>query len=149
MKNTVFYGLFLTLYCCFCLSNNKIINPIEVNSIAAKIAKTSSEYSIFIDFTPHTSFDKNWAFGFYMPRTFNTLVAKLPAQNINPNLTMHVCRADYEMECQPLELIIKESDSTNSFVLPSYYSAGFTNVFKVKSHCTNFPLHEGVTYRIA
>ena len=149
MNNKRFFCLIFFLCSCFYLSKSNGFNPIEIRSIQAKIAKIPSEYSIFIDFTPHASFDKHWAFGFYMPRTFNTLVTQIPAQNINPNLTMHVCRADNEMECQPLELIIKDSDSTNSFVLPSYYSAGFTNVFKVKSHCTDFPLHEGVTYRIA
>ncbi|MDD3265928.1 MAG: beta-N-acetylhexosaminidase [Burkholderiales bacterium] len=68
-------------------------SDIEIEKI--KIGKFSgdtkpSEFSVLINFKNEGNDIDDWRFGFYMPRSFDTLLT----QNINPDLKMQICNVD-------------------------------------------------------
>lgn len=87
------------------------IEKIKIGKLASD-AKPS-EFSIMITFKNEGSDIDDWKFGFYMPRTFDTLLS----QNINPDLKMQICNVDGT--CSNLKYVstdsIKENDISQGY----------------------------------
>lgn len=85
----------------------------------------ASEFSTTIRFTYTGAETSSWQFGFYMPRSFNSLTSG--TENINPNLIMQICAVDSSGSCiadesSPLEY--QHQTSITSLDL----SAGYTTI---------------------
>lgn len=74
------------------------INSIRIGQMAGDTA--ASEFSTEIKFTNGINQLTTWQVGFYMPRTFASLVTTM--QNINPRLDMKICSASDSKNCVPL-----------------------------------------------
>lgn len=73
------------------------------------------EFSINIDLTNTGKDIDDWKFGFYLPRTFNSL----SAQNINPNLNMQICSLDGN--CTNLRYV-KSASVTDKDISQGYFT---------------------------
>lgn len=97
---------------------------------------TAAEFSTIINFTYQGANISNWQFGFYMARTFATLVSG--SDSNNPNLVMQICSASNESNCVNLSYLknpVTESD----------LSAGTTTMLAPSS---SFTLIQGQQYTI-
>ncbi len=104
-------GLLLLFVLTACLSTEADDVPlIKIDSVS--IGKMDgdndpSEFSTKITLTNNNQELSNWQIGFYMARTFATLVSK--QQSINPRIDMQICNANKAADCTPL--VLKQSDS--------------------------------------
>lgn len=64
-----------------------VVDGIQIGQMDGDIQH--SQYSLVINFHNGGDDIKNWKFGFYMPKTFDTMAS----QNINPDLIMQICEA--------------------------------------------------------
>ncbi|MFZ9035371.1 MAG: family 20 glycosylhydrolase [Francisellaceae bacterium] len=117
---------------------------VHIDSIETVKGQKAFDFSTYINFTVNKSLSTSWAFGFYMPRTFNQLVTA--QQDVNPKLKLQICELGKVRHCAPLKLVVKSKNT--AVVLPSYYSAGYTSVFTLKNPQDSFPLLAGSTYQI-
>ncbi len=94
---------------------------------------SGSQFSSIITFT-NNNVVNNWQFGFYMPRSFDTVVSS----SVNPNLVMQIC--DTNNSCQELSYQVAPSVTSNDL------SAGYTTIL---APTANYPLEAGQTYTIS
>lgn len=97
-----------------------------------------ADFSTKITFTYNGTNTSSWKFGFYMPRSFNTLVSE--TQNYNPNLLMQICAVGSTEQCTTLQYQ-RESSITDADL-----SAGYTTVL---APATGFSLVNGQQYIIS
>lgn len=125
-------------------------NPINITNIKTLKHQDSqaAEYSMRVAFSVGKGheFDQ-WALGFYMARTFN----KSKKSNVNPNLTMTICRSNGNGKCQgkphPLKFVRHplHYDKPSQTGHTTYYGTGYSNLFMPKNQ--NYSLKPG-TYLI-
>lgn len=92
------------------------------------------EFSVVINFRNTGEQVNNWKFGFYMPRSFDSLAS----QHLNPDLTMQICEASGN--CVNLRYVKASS------VTSSDWSQGS---FTVLEPIANFPLKTNTNYYIS
>lgn len=113
----------------------------EIGSVSIQQVSTIPEpnknFSINIKFDVTGQNFKNWALGFYMPKTFNTLVDKKSGEKINPDLTMQICEANTQTHCSFLKYVKEKK---------FYSSAGYTNIIAPIKQ--DMPLEAGKSYVI-
>lgn len=123
-----------------CSSGNNIATPqFTINSVTtgAMTGDTASgDFSTIINFTYQGANTSSWQFGFYMARTFATLVSG--SDNVNPNLTMQICPLNNSVPCVDLNYL-------KTPVTQNDLSAGTTTVLAPSS---NFTLIQGQQYSI-
>ena len=143
MKNSIFYLLLLPLLAsCNSGSNtpsNTQTQAISINSVSVGQMtgdNSPSEFSTVINFTNGDNSISNWRFGFYMPRTFDTVVAL--EQSVNPDLIMQVC-AESSTNCANL-IFLQESS-----IIAQDQSAGYATVLAPES---SFVLQANTNYVI-
>lgn len=90
---------------------------------------TTQNFSVFIDFYTNSTLE-NWKFGFYMPRTFNTVQnsSVAPPINVNPNLTMNIFDNNGNKICG-LSYLVESS------VTVMAQSSGYTNILVPSGSC--------------
>lgn len=92
---------------------------------------SASEYSTIITYNNGTYTGSDWKFGFYMPRSYDTIL------NTNPNLVMQICNS--ESYCQDLAYQTAPSVTDNDL------SAGYTTII---APTVPFTLISNQTYTI-
>ncbi len=116
----LFFSLTGVLLLFFSFSRIQAASITQVSSVI--IPDTNGqEFSLTMNLSTPTTL-KDWAFGFYMPRTFYQLNA------VNPTLTLQIC-SNTTQQCQPLTLVTKKNSNSRD-----YYSAGYTSLLAPKDH---------------
>ncbi len=108
------------------------ISSVTVGKMASDTQ--ANQFSTMIKFTNGNSKLSNWQFGFYMPRSFDTVVTT--QQSVNPDLLMQIC-IENSTSCANLKY------QTTSSVTSQDLSAGYTTVLAPES---SFILESGVKY---
>ncbi len=123
-----------------CSSGNNIATPqFTINSVTTGTMDgdtASGDFSTIINFTYQGANTSSWQFGFYMARTFATLVSG--SDNVNPNLTMQICPLNNSVPCTDLNYL-------KNPVAQKDLSAGTTTVLAPSN---NFTLIQGQQYSI-
>lgn len=118
-------------------SSNSTTPLINISSVTVgKMAGDSqaSQFSTIIKFTNGNNKLSNWQFGFYMPRSFDTVVTT--QQSVNPDLLMQIC-IENSTSCANLKY------QTTSSITSQDLSAGYTTVLAPEG---SFILESGVNY---
>jgi hexosaminidase len=96
-------------------------SPITIQQITTTLepAKVPAKnFSLTINLTANNSLNL-WALGFYMPRTFDSMINKTMQISINPELTMEICTTNSKPLCYPLKLVKSPA---------KFATAGYTTV---------------------
>lgn len=141
MKTNIFCVIFL--FCLVACSNGNTVpdsaSTLQIESVQVGQVGTDAgaQFSTIITFVDNgLTTAESWQLGFYMPRTFDTVVTAY--QNINPDLTMQIC--DLSSNCSDLIYTVAESFTANDL------SHGYTTILTPESSCI---LQSGQTYVVS
>lgn len=130
----ILVSLVLMLLFCTSMASNTSTKPktrLNVTKVRTVIINnqnhyTGANFSLFINFKVNHSLN-DWAFGFYMPRTFNYLQSRY--SSINPNMTLTICTLRKHEKCAPLVYVDRNLIKGNKI-----YGDGWSNIFTLKKN---------------